>query len=132
MAEGEVVVILGPSGSGKTTLLRTINFLNPADEGTITIDGFTLDAKKHSQKEVKTLRRKNGMVFQNYNLFQNKTVLKNITEGMIKVQKIPKREAEKKAHELLEKVQMDEKADSYPCELSGGQQQRVCKGVSLP
>lgn len=130
--EGEVVAILGPSGSGKTTLLRTINFLNPADEGTITVDGFTLDSKKHSQKDVRTLRRKTGMVFQNYNLFQNKTVLQNVTEGMIKVQKIPKKEAEERAHELLKKVKMDEKTDSYPCNLSGGQQQRVgiCRALA--
>ncbi len=130
--EGEVVAIIGPSGSGKTTLLRTINFLNPADEGTITVDGFTMNSKKHSHKDVRTLRRKTGMVFQNYNLFQNKTVLQNVTEGMRKVQKIPKEEAEKRAHELLEKVKMDEKADSYPCNLSGGQQQRVgiCRALA--
>lgn len=126
------MAILGPSGSGKTTLLRTINFLSPADEGTVSIDGFTLDARKHSHKDVKTLRRKTGMVFQNYNLFQNKTVLKNVTEGMIKVQKIPKQEAVARAHELLAKVQMDDKADRYPAALSGGQQQRVgiCRALA--
>lgn len=130
--EGKVVVILGPSGSGKTTLLRTINFLNPADEGLVTVDGFTVDAKKHRSRDVRTLRRKTAMVFQNYNLFQNKTVLQNVTEGMRKVQKIPKAEANARATELLKQVKMDEKAGSYPIALSGGQQQRVgiCRALA--
>ena len=77
--KGEVVVILGPSGSGKTTFLRTINFLDPADEGTIEINGFKVDAKKHSKKDVIELRRKTAMVFQNYNLFKNKTILQDFS-----------------------------------------------------
>lgn len=85
--KGEVVVILGPSGSGKTTFLRTINFLDPADEGTIEINGFKVDAKKHSKKDVIELRRKTAMVFQNYNLFKNKTILENVMEGLVTVKK---------------------------------------------
>lgn len=131
--EGEVVVILGPSGSGKTTLLRTINFLNPADSGTVTVDGLTVDSAKHHHKDVLELRKKTGMVFQNYNLFKNKTVLSNITEGLTVVRKIKKEEAEKKAYELLEKVNLADKANAYPAELSGGQQQRVgiCRALAL-
>ena len=87
------MVILGPSGSGKTTLLRTINFLGPADAGTITVDGLTVDSQKHHHKETLALRRKTGMVFQNYNLFRNKTVLQNITEGLTTVRKIPHEQA---------------------------------------
>jgi len=130
---GEVVVILGPSGSGKTTLLRTINFLNAADEGTITIDGDTVDCKKYHKDQVLKLRRKTGMVFQNYNLFKNKTVLHNITQGLTTVQKIHKDEARQKALALLEKVNLQEKANAYPSELSGGQQQRVgiCRALAL-
>lgn len=130
---GEVVVILGPSGSGKTTLLRTINFLNPADEGTISIDGDTINCAKYHKSEVLKLRRKTGMVFQNYNLFKNKTVLNNITQGLITVQKIPKDKAKEKALELLERVNLKDKADVYPSQLSGGQQQRVgiCRALAL-
>ena len=131
--EGEVVVILGPSGSGKTTLLRTINFLNPADSGSVTVDGFTVDCAKHHHKEVLELRRKTGMVFQNYGLFKNKTVLKNITEGLTVVRKVKREEAERISYELLGKVNLSDKAQSYPAELSGGQQQRVgiCRALAL-
>ena len=130
--EGEVVVILGPSGSGKTTLLRTINFLNAADEGTVEIDGLKVDSKKHSAKDVRHLRRKTGMVFQSYNLFHNKTALENITEGMIKVHRIPRDDAEKRGRELLTKVKMLDKEGSYPSALSGGQQQRIgiCRALA--
>ena len=123
--EGEVVVILGPSGSGKTTLLRTINFLAPADQGTITIDGLTVDSQKHHHKETLALRRKTGMVFQNYNLFRNKTVLQNITEGLTTVRKIPHEQAVETAMALLKKVNLENRASAYPAQLSGGQQQRV-------
>ena len=131
--EGEVVVILGPSGSGKTTLLRTINFLNPADSGSVMIDGLTVDSFRHHHKEVLELRRKTGMVFQNYGLFKNKTVLRNITEGLTVVRKTKKEEAVKRAYELLEKVNLADKAQAYPAELSGGQQQRVgiCRALAL-
>lgn len=130
---GEVVVILGPSGSGKTTLLRAINFLGPADAGTVAIDGETVDCARHTKGEVLTLRRKTGMVFQNYNLFKNRTALRNITEGLIAVKKLPKDKADETARALLEKVGLADKADSYPGQLSGGQQQRVgiCRALAL-
>ena len=123
--KGEVVVILGPSGSGKTTFLRTINFLDPADEGTIEINGFKVDAKKHSKKDVIELRRKTAMVFQNYNLFKNKTILENVMEGLVTVKKYQKADAEKAAREILAKVGLAERCDYYPIQLSGGQQQRA-------
>ena len=123
--QGEVVVILGPSGSGKTTLLRTINFLDSADDGSITIDNLSIDCKKYSKKEVINLRRKTAMVFQNYNLFLNKTILENVMEGLITVQKISKQEAEKIAREALEKVGLAERCNFYPSQISGGQQQRA-------
>ena len=131
--EGEVVVILGPSGSGKTTLLRTINFLGPADAGTITVDGLTVDSQKHHHKETLALRRKTGMVFQNYNLFRNKTVLQNITEGLITVRKIPHEQAVETAMALLKKKNLENRASAYPAQLSGGQQQRVgiCRALAL-
>lgn len=133
VGEGEVVVILGPSGSGKTTLLRTINFLGPADSGTVTIDGMTVDSSRHHHREVLELRKKTGMVFQNYNLFKNKTVLRNITEGLTSVRKVQRAEADKIAIGLLEKVNLADRVNAYPAELSGGQQQRVgiCRALAL-
>lgn len=89
--KGDVVVILGPSGSGKTTLLRSINFLEPADGGTITIGDLSVDAKKASHRQIREIRQKTAMVFQLYNLFKNKTALENVTEGLIVVKKCPKR-----------------------------------------
>ena len=129
--EGEVVVILGPSGSGKTTLLRTINFLGPADAGTITVDGLTVDSQKHHHKETLALRRKTGMVFQNYNLFRNKTALQNVTEGLIVARKLPKEQADEIGMKMLAKVGLADRADYYPRQLSGGQQQRVAIARAL-
>lgn len=129
--EGEVVVILGPSGSGKTTLLRTINFLGPADAGTITVDRLTVDSQKHHHKETLALRRKTGMVFQNYNLFRNKTALQNVTEGLIVARKMKKAEAEAIGRRLLDKVGLSDRCDHYPAQLSGGQQQRVAIARAL-
>lgn len=123
--KGEVVVILGPSGSGKTTLLRTINFLDSADEGSVTIHDFTVDCKKHTKSQVIELRRKTAMVFQNYNLFQNKTILENVMEGLVTVKKYKKSDAEKVSREILGKVGLAERCDFYPSQLSGGQQQRA-------
>lgn len=122
---GEVVVILGPSGSGKTTLLRTINFLDPADEGSICVNDFNIDCKKHTNAKVIELRRKTAMVFQNYNLFQNKTILQNVMEGLVTVKKIHKTDAERMSKEILDKVGLSERYDFYPSQLSGGQQQRA-------
>ncbi len=123
--KGEVVVILGPSGSGKTTLLRTINFLDSADDGSVTVHDFTVDCKKHTKSQVIELRRKTAMVFQNYNLFQNKTILENVMEGLVTVKKFKKSDAEKVSREILEKVGLSERCDFYPSQLSGGQQQRA-------
>lgn len=122
---GEVVVILGPSGSGKTTLLRTVNFLDRADDGNITVNGLSVDCKKHSKSQVLELRRKTAMVFQNYNLFQNLTILQNVMEGLVTVKKIKKSVAEKSSRKILEKVGLGERCDFYPAQLSGGQQQRA-------
>ncbi|MBD8034569.1 MULTISPECIES: amino acid ABC transporter ATP-binding protein [Solibacillus] len=123
--KGDIISILGPSGSGKTTLLRCINFLEKANEGTITIDNLSLNVKTAAKKDIIALRKKTAMVFQSYNLFQHKTVLQNITEGLLVVQKKPVKEAKEIALELLKKVGLEHKADAYPSELSGGQQQRV-------
>ena len=125
IGKGEVVVILGPSGSGKTTLLRTINFLDAADEGSISVSGFEVDAKKHSKSQVIELRRKTAMVFQNYNLFANKTILENVMEGLVTVKKFKKSDAEAISREILKKVGLEERCDFYPAQLSGGQQQRA-------
>lgn len=123
--KGEVVVILGPSGSGKTTLLRTLNFLERADEGTLEWDDLHLDLNRAHRKEVAEIRRRTAFVFQNYNLFKNKTALQNVMESLIVVHKIPKKEAEEIARKSLDKVGLSERYDYYPSQLSGGQQQRV-------
>lgn len=129
--KGDVVAILGPSGSGKTTLLRCINFLEKADEGSITFDGKTHDFKTISKKEIAEIRLHTGFVFQNYNLFANKTALQNVTQGLITVRKMPKEEANKIGMEMLKKVGMADRADYYPSQLSGGQQQRVAIARAL-
>ena len=123
--QGEVVVILGASGSGKTTLLRCINFLEEADSGSIDIDGIQTDMTRRDRKKELDIRRKTALVFQNYNLFRNKTVIENVMEALIVVKKLKKPEAERIAVEMLEKVNMLDKRDVYPGSLSGGQQQRV-------
>lgn len=123
--KGEVVVILGPSGSGKTTLLRSINFLEPADGGTITIGDLSVDAKKANHRQIREIRQKTAMVFQLYNLFKNKTALENVTEGLIVVKKVSKAEAEAIGRKLLDQVGLAGRYDAYPAQLSGGQQQRI-------
>lgn len=123
--KGDVVVILGPSGSGKTTLLRCLNFLERADAGEATYGDIHVDLKKVSKKEVHTIRQKTAFVFQNYNLFNNKTAIENVAEGLYIGRKIDKKEAFKRAAEALIKVGLEQKFDSYPSQLSGGQQQRV-------
>ena len=123
--KGEVVVILGPSGSGKTTLLRSINFLEKADSGKLTIGEKSYDLKHAKHREILDVRRKTAFVFQNYALFANKTALQNVAEGLITARKVPKDEAFKKAKEALDWVGLSDKYDYYPIQLSGGQQQRV-------
>lgn len=126
--KGEVIVLLGASGSGKTTLLRCLNVLETPDTGTLTFDDGSLSidfSQPLTKEKIQALRKKSGMVFQNYNLFPHKTALENITEGLIVVQKMPKAEAEQKARHLLERVELADKADFYPFQLSGGQQQRI-------
>ncbi len=123
--KGDIISILGPSGSGKTTLLRCINFLDKATSGTVTIDNLSLDVKTATKKNIIELRKKTGMVFQNYNLFQHKTVIENIIEGPVIVQNRNLEEAKEMARNLLKKVGLSHKADAYPSSLSGGQQQRV-------
>lgn len=123
--KGDVVTILGSSGSGKTTFLRCVNALERADEGIIAIDDFNIVLKDANKKQIRELRKHTGFVFQNYNLFLNKTALQNVTEALIVVRKINKREALEIAKKALDKVGLADKYDSYPSELSGGQQQRV-------
>ena len=123
--KGNVVAILGPSGSGKTTLLRCMNFLERADGGTLTFDGESLPFQKITKKDVVRLRKKTGFVFQDYNLFRNKTALQNVSEGLVIGRKLPKAQAVELGEQALEKVGMLDHRDYYPSQLSGGQQQRV-------
>lgn len=123
--DGEVIVILGPSGSGKTTFLRCISSLEKADEGKWIENGAEIDLHSADKKQIQQLRRKSGFVFQNYNLFANKTVLENVTLGLTVGEGVPKDEAEKRAMEALKKVGMADRVNFYPNALSGGQQQRV-------
>jgi polar amino acid transport system ATP-binding protein len=126
--KGEVLVVIGPSGSGKSTFLRALNGLQPVDSGSITIDGVELTSSKTDLNE---LRQGVGMVFQNFNLFQHKTALENITLPQIVVLKRSREEAEEIGRKLLKRVGINDKADNYPSELSGGQQQRVAIARSL-
>lgn len=123
--KGDVVAILGPSGSGKTTLLRCLNFLEKADEGSFTFDGETYSYPVVSKKEIAGIRKKTAFVFQNFNLFANKTALQNVTEGLIVARKMSKMDAEIVGKQALDKVGLSDKYDAYPHQLSGGQQQRV-------
>ena len=125
---GEVVVVIGPSGSGKSTLCRAINRLETIESGRITIDGKQLPEEG---KQLAQLRADVGMVFQSFNLFAHKTILDNVTLGPIKVRKMSKADAEKRAMELLERVGVAHQAEKYPAQLSGGQQQRVAIARSL-
>lgn len=126
--EGEVVAIIGPSGSGKSTFLRCINFLETPSEGHIYIKGTDITDKKIN---IMKIRQNVGMVFQHFHLFPHKTVLENLIYAPMKVKKISKQEAEKKAMTLLEKVGLSEKASDYPNRLSGGQKQRVAIARAL-
>lgn len=123
--KNEVVAILGPSGTGKSTLLRCLNYLCEPTTGVIRVGDVTVDAAKHTRKQIRALRRQSAMVFQNYNLFKNKTAKENVMEALLTVQGKPKAEAEEIAVQLLKKVGMLERQDFYPSKMSGGQQQRV-------
>jgi L-cystine transport system ATP-binding protein len=125
VGKGDVVVLLGPSGSGKTTLLRCINFLEQADQGELALGDMTLSLNKASSSEKRKVRQKTAFVFQNYNLFNNKTALENVTEGLIIGRGMPKAEAVAIGKKMLDKVGLAERQDYYPRQLSGGQQQRV-------
>ena len=129
--KGDVVAILGPSGSGKTTLLRCLNFLETADSGTLVFDGESFDLGRISRADIARLRKKTAFVFQNYNLFRNKTALQNVTEGLIVARRMPKEQADEIGRRMLEKVGLADRADYYPRQLSGGQQQRVAIARAL-
>lgn len=129
--KGEVIAIIGPSGSGKTTLLRCLNFLEKADSGLMEFDNELYDLKNIKHHQIVQVRKKTGFVFQNYNLFANKTVLENVTLALTSVKKIGKKEAEEKGKFYLNKVGLVDKVDSYPLQLSGGQQQRVAIARTL-
>lgn len=129
--KGQVVAIIGPSGTGKSTLLRCINYLEEPEEGEIEIDGFKVNAKNITRKEIYELRKKTSMVFQTYNLFKNKTALENVMEPLTTVKKMDRKVAEKKALNILDAVGLLDKKDFYPSKLSGGQQQRVGIGRAM-
>ena len=118
--KGDVVAILGPSGSGKTTLLRCLNFLETADAGKLTFDGETFDLAHADRASIARLRRKTAFVFQNYNLFRNKTALQHVTEGLIVARRTPTPAADASGLKLLEKVGLADRADYYPRQLVGG------------
>jgi ABC-type polar amino acid transport system ATPase subunit len=123
--KGDVISIIGPSGSGKTTLLRCLNFLDKANSGSIIFDGVEYNLHSISKKDISVLRKKTAFVFQNFNLFRNKTVIQNIMEGLVTGRKVDKKTAIEIAQKALDKVGLSDKYDFYPNELSGGQQQRV-------
>jgi L-cystine transport system ATP-binding protein len=123
--KGEVVSILGPSGSGKSTLLRCINFLEQPTNGIVEISGKRVNIESARKVDIQSLRLSTGMVFQQYNLFKNLTVLQNVMIGLTSVKNISSNEAKKVSAEILEKVGLQDRLEHYPVQLSGGQQQRV-------
>ena len=128
ITQGEVVVVIGPSGSGKSTFLRCLNLLETATEGEIYVDDELITAPK---VDVNRIRQKMGMVFQQFNLFPHLTIMENITLAPVLLKKMTKEEAIKRGQELLERVNLSEKADAYPVQLSGGQKQRVAIARAL-
>lgn len=129
--KGDVISIIGPSGSGKTTLLRCMNFLESADLGEMVFDGQTFDMSRMHRKDVLNIRKKTAFVFQNYNLFFNKTALENVTEGLVIGRGMAKDKATEIGRRLLNRVGLAERETYYPSELSGGQQQRVAIARAL-
>jgi polar amino acid transport system ATP-binding protein len=128
VAPGEVLVVIGPSGSGKSTLLRCVNLLEPIDAGRIFLEGEEITRRGAN---VSAIRQRIGIVFQQFNLFPHLRVIDNLTLAARRIRKIPRTQAEKRAHELLDRVALDGKARSYPHQLSGGQQQRVAIARAL-
>ena len=126
--KGEVVVIIGPSGSGKSTFLRCLNLLEDITEGSVSLDGQQIN---DPSTDINKIRQKMGMVFQHFNLFPHFTILENITYAPVKLGKMTKEQANERAHELLQRVGLDDKADAYPVQLSGCQKQRVAIARSL-
>lgn len=129
--KGDVIAILGKSGSGKTTLLRCINFLETADQGTLTFDGKSYDLKTIKKKDINEIRKKTGFVFQSYNLFANKTALENVMMGLTVARKKDAKEAKAISMKMLDRVGLSDKYNLYPSQLSGGQQQRVAIARAL-
>lgn len=129
--KGEVVAIIGPSGTGKSTLLRTLNLLEKPEKGIFRIDGEEYDLTTRKAKEKLALRKNTEMIFQQFNLFKNKTALENVMEGLIVVKKMDKKKARETALKQLEKVGMSDRLEHYPKHLSGGQQQRVAIARAL-
>lgn len=129
--KGEVVAIIGPSGTGKSTLLRTLNLLEKPEKGIFRIDGEEYDLTTRKAKEKLALRKNTEMIFQQFNLFKNKTALENVMEGLIVVKKMDKKKAREIALKQLEKVGMSDRLEHYPKHLSGGQQQRVAIARAL-
>ncbi|OBZ19489.1 amino acid ABC transporter ATP-binding protein [Bacillus sp. FJAT-27264] len=129
--KGEIVAVIGSSGAGKSTLLRSINLLEVPDEGIIKIDDLEVDIVKRTKSETLELRKSTAMVFQQFNLFRQKTALENVMEGLIVVKKIPKEDAQKIAMVQLDKVGLSDRIHHYPKQLSGGQQQRVAIARAL-
>ena len=129
--KGEVVALIGSSGAGKSTFLRSLNYLEQPDSGTIVIEDFTVDFCKFSKEEILTLRRKLGMVFQQFNLFERRTALDNVKEGLLVVKKFSDQEATTLAIEDLATVGLSDRENHYPRHLSGGQKQRVALARAL-
>lgn len=129
--QGDVIGIIGPSGTGKSTLLRCINRLEVPETGSVTMNGQDIDLTGKNKSSLQTLRKNTGMVFQQFNLFERKTALQNVEEGLVVVQKKSKEEAKKIAMEELERVGMLAWANHYPCHMSGGQRQRVAIARAL-
>ena len=128
ISKGEVVVVIGPSGSGKSTFLRCLNMLEDITAGEVYLDGEKINDPK---TDINRIRQKMGMVFQHFNLFPHLTILENITYAPVKLKKMTKEQADIRAHDLLQRVGLDDKASCYPVQLSGGQKQRVAIARSL-
>lgn len=131
LEKSDILTLVGPSGAGKTTVLRALDFLDPVEVGTITFGGQTIEMARSSSRTIRDFRRRTAFVFQNFNLFLNKTARENITLGLVHAQGVSKEKAQDIATSLLEKVGLLAHGDKYPSELSGGQQQRIAIARAL-